>query len=243
MRFLTWANDPSDPRCELLFASARHFGIEVEPIGVGKEYRGGVSKIEWLADALKGSDDLEPYTVCVDAFDCLFLRDPYHGMYEMFDFFDTSTVYAGERWYRNRPPLLKDGFIRRCSTEWYEDDENGPYPNCTMYPYPNAGCVMGWEDSLAALYSSLDNESRGSLETREQWFVANACKGFSTIEIDYECRLFYCCGGEWRRFAGEVVDGRFRNKRTDTYPYILHAPMPRRSLPIRERIAKELGII
>lgn len=242
MRFLTWCNK-IDERSELLFKSAKHFGIEVEPIGLGKEYRGGVSKIEWLAEALKGSDDLEPYTICVDAFDCIFLRSS-DEMYEAFDFFDSPVVYAGERKYCNRPPLLRDDFVEQCSTEWYEPDDDGKeYPVCRRYPFPNAGCVMGWEDHLAKLYLIMDEESRGSMETREQWFVANHCKRGAITEIDYECRLFYCCGGEWRRFAGEVVDGRFRNKRTGTYPYILHAPQWRRSQGIRERVAKELGII
>jgi hypothetical protein len=224
MRFLTWANDPSDPRCELLFASANHFGIEVEPIGVGKEYRGGVSKIEWLAEEIESWSPYAYDVICMDAFDSLFVRNPCDIVTDR-----ATIVYAGERWFRNRPPLM----------QWHFDvSEN------RLYRYPNAGLVSGPSTFLENLYSDMRIASQGSLETREQWFVSLAFVNYQrSISIDHDCRLFYCCGGEWRRFAGEVVDGRFRNKRTGTYPYILHAPIPRRSLPIRERVAKELGII
>src|SRR5688572_21759650 len=101
MRFLTWANDPSDPRCDLLFASAKHFGIEVEPIGVGKEYRGGVSKIEWLHYwlAQQESDDV---ICCTDAYDCLYLKATkgIDDTWEDFAIRDNYVIYAGERWYR-----------------------------------------------------------------------------------------------------------------------------------------------
>jgi hypothetical protein len=100
-----------------------------------------------------------------------------------------------------------------------------------------AGYIRAMCELMAMAAKSHDKEN-------EQWFLTDyiaACPGI--VWIDYTCKLFYCCGGEWRRFAGEVVDGRFRNKRTGTHPYILHAPIPRRSLPIRERVARELGII
>lgn len=229
MRFLTWANDPSDPRCELLFKSAKHFGIELEPIGVGKEYRGGVSKIEWLAEALKDLKDIEQ-VCCTDSFDCLYVNGPAYNIsqaYEDYAIRDNFVVYAGERWYRNRPAEYQS---------WYDERES------SLYRYPNCGCVAGTVEELKSL---LDHSSKNIGDSKfEQWYLTQSIAQIGDgIEIDYTCHLFYCCGGEWRRFQGEVVDGRFRNKRTGTYPYILHAPIPRRSLPIRERVARELGII
>lgn len=111
MRFLTWCNK-IDERSELLFKSAKHFGIELEPIGLGKEYRGGASKIEWLLDCLK-SEKFHPAEdiVAVDAFDSLFVRNP--GENELH--WELSEcrfpiLYSGERNYSKRPPELQGYF-------------------------------------------------------------------------------------------------------------------------------------
>lgn len=231
MRFLTWANDPDDPRCELLFKSAKHFGIEVEPIGVGKEYRGGVSKIEWLCDAMGRMPHGEEI-VCTDAHDVLYVGEPVEDFNGDFDGEYEVVVFAGQRWYRHQDEQ------RKALYDEVELDTN------SIYRYPDAGIVSGSARSLTSFYDRLKTDvAQNPGIPWEQWFVSRQAIVTSTCVIDYDCELFYCCGGEWRRFAGEVVDGRFRNKRTGTYPYILHAPIPRRSLPIRERVARELGII
>lgn len=223
MRFLTWANDPSDPRCELLFKSAKHFGIEVEPIGVGKEYRGGVSKIEWMHEFLKTVNDSD-VLCCTDSYDCLYVRNPASQERYLLD----SLVYAGERWNKHKDPK---------SLHWYTKD------SLTIYCYPNGGAFIGCAKWVRLLFHLMWRAMTFRPDMIWEQFWLSRYARYARVLVDQCNTFFYCCGGEWRRFQGEVVDGRFRNKRTGTYPYILHAPIPRRSLPIRERVARELGII
>lgn len=233
MRFLTWCNK-IDERSELLFASARHFGIDVEPIGLGKEYRGGVSKIEWLHTFLQSLHPDE-IVVCTDAFDCIWLRDA-DGMEDVFEDFairDGLVVYAAEKWYRKRPADYHSVF-----DNWTTVDEVD-----TIYRYPNCGCVMGVafeiEELLDDALAMIDDE-----QLSEQWYMTKAIADYKLSDIDKCCDLFWCCAGQWKMVPklARIENGRLTNLKTGGQPYVLHAPIPNRSRALLRDIAGKLGV-
>lgn len=232
MRFLTWCNK-IDERSELLFASAKHFGIDVEPIGLGKEYRGGVSKIEWLYKWIM-ENKTDDTLVCVDAFDCIWLR-PADGMQDTLDGLAAEVIYAGEKWYRKRPPSLQG----------YFDLVHGRFSS-SIYRYPNCGCVCGNQGDIGWLLEGAIQNMATGVEKTEQWYLTEeiAIEHCYDVQIDYDCDFFWCCAGQWRQVPklAHIENGRLTNLKTGGQPYVLHAPIPNRSRALLRDIAGKLGV-
>lgn len=227
MRVLTWCNQ-IDERSELLFASARHFNIDVEPIGLGKEYRGGVSKIEWLRDWLQEncSGRFDDTIICVtDAFDCVWLRSPSDMVQSWIGADVQPIVYAGEKWYRKRPPDFQEHF-----------DERGD----SIYRYPNCGCVFSPTSTLSMLLDTVVVDANST----EQWHMTKAIAESDFTSIDERCDLFWCCAGQWRQVPklARIENGRLTNIKTGGQPYVLHSPIPNRSQELLRDIARKVGV-
>lgn len=229
MRFLTWCNK-IDERSELLFASARHFGIDVEPIGLGKEYRGGVSKIEWLWEWLQGKK-FNTFVVCTDAFDCVYLDKPV-AVDSWLKGRGCGVAYAGEKWYRKRPSGYQELF-----------DDLGQ----SLYKYPNCGCVMGYASDIRKLLEvALGFVEIDKCNLSEQWHMTKAIgrANSNDVVIDYNCNLFWCCAGQWRAAhkLAHIENGRLTNLKTGGQPFVLHSPIPNRSRAFLTETARRLGV-
>jgi hypothetical protein len=229
MRFMTWCNK-IDERSELLFASARNFGIEVEPIGIGKEYRGGVSKIEWLYEWLcfqpLAHDEI---LVCTDAHDCIYLRDP-----RPVPIRTKSITYAGEKWFRKRDPCLQPHF----------DELAKRHGGDSIYRYPNGGSFVGKVHDVRLLFEDMNCRAmKNDFHRNEQWFLSSAC-AVQMVDIDYNCDLFWCCAGQWKkaRNLARIENGRLTNLTTGGQPFVLHSPIPNRSRAFLTETARKLGV-
>lgn len=242
MRFLTWCNDPNDEKCQLFFKSAEYFGIEVSPIGVGQEYKNGITKINWLWQALQKIDQSE-IVVCSDSFDCLYTRSADY-MESMFWSLCDPIIYSAERWGRRTDPRLK-GYFEILQERQIQRWEEGIRIRDSIYRYLNAGCVVGICRLLRDFLCLSLRETESKVFEQDVISTRIAMSSESKAALDYQCELFWCCGGEWNKVPrlGRVENGMLKNRRTGTFPFIFHAPIPNRSKNLREDIAKKLGII
>jgi hypothetical protein len=230
MRFFTWRNVlPKAP--DLLMLSAARQGICIENAGWGQPFLRATSKIDWL---LKSLNDVprDELVLCTDSFDVIYSGDE-RAIVTAFLSLNTDIVFAAERWYSHQESSLKRVF----------DAQPAPF----LYRYLNSGTIMGYSGALCDMLNTLMlYRSVFPRQGNDQWFFGKYfCGHHKTSRLDYDCRLFWCTAGEWAdvKALTDIENGRIRNRRTASFPCVIHVPWPNRYRYVLVGLARKLALI
>lgn len=223
MKFYTWCNVKDHPKVEVLRRSASYYGIKVEVLGEGIVWKRNYQKIQMLYNEIRDLDENE-VILCTDAFDVLYLEgeksilDKFINLVgEPEQFGRNKVIFSGEKLYSHHYPKYRK----------YWDSLDSPYG----YRYLNSGTFIGYQKDVVRMLEWIIENSQNYKESSDQkLFAKYEVKNPGSILLDGRCKLFWCSGGEQKRFRELYqIDGNLGNrflrcKVTGTYPSLIHIP-------------------
>lgn len=238
MKFYTWCNDKNSEELQRLLLSAKMNGIDVEPIGEGRDIHEGEYEFHfknlWLYEKVCELSDDE-IVMCTDAFDVIYFAGETE-IQEKFLSIKSPIVYSAERYFGHN--------FKRNRVRFNERSKNNPFK------YLNAGVMMGY---VWAIKSMLDDITKYSCKARRREIkgrmMDQTLSGIYLLEnpkmatLDYKCDIFWTTVGfEYPRRSpnshehplletkclndelDKIYDDRIFNKFTNSHPCILHGP-------------------
>ncbi|SMD37741.1 hypothetical protein SAMN04488029_3438 [Reichenbachiella faecimaris] len=206
MKIVTVATHHNDD-LERLLISARKFNIEVELIGIGREYIDHYIKTDWLLEYLEGLDDNE-IVLYTDGYDSVLLNDTSY-IEEEFLKFNHPMVFGTEQNFNCMSSFFgKIGYFLKYP--------KGKKP----YRYINAGGWIGRAGYAREILSKVVGGDDQSL------LLKYITKNKTAIGHDIEQRIFSCMAGRTGMEDRDYVlddNGRIKNTNTGSNPAILHA--------------------
>lgn len=232
IRYVTFASDPEACGLLRLVDSARHFGLDVEILGERATPWANGHKLRLLRDFAAAQ---EPGTLvfAVDGYDVMFAAGDLDAKAHTLAQPGTVFVSADQTFYFRGPDEACYGFH---------------YPHAGPYRFLNSGALVGAASDLVDLLSfALDTARRwdgasdqtllhriyveqrslaqsGNMSDCSQFDDAAALRALPTVVLDNAQLLFGNTGGRGYLRDFGVVDGRLHNRRTDTFPAVLHCP-------------------
>ncbi len=199
------------PELERLLASGRRYGLEIEPLGLGAEWRGGDmaagagggQKVNLLRTALARLPPERP-VLFVDGYDTLI------------------TAHAADilaAWRRTGPGPLFAAEVH-CWPDRARADE---YPAAdTPYRFLNSGAFIGAAGDLARIVEDAIDDGADDQRYYTERFLA----GGHGMRLDTGCQLFQCLNGALDDVQPDEGRGMLYNRRTESWPAVIHANGP-----------------
>jgi len=217
-QIFTVASDDT-PDLQLLLETATRYGGDITVLGLGKPWKGGDmkagpgggQKVQLLKAALKRiKDDDQPVLFC-DGYDVIFTRHVADIMEEWRASFDEQLVFAAE------------------VTCWPDAKLADAYPNPDLenpYRFLNSGLFLGKAGDVKALL-------RPPIKVQDDdhlYFTKQFLSQKIPILLDRECRIFQCLNHAGADLFVDDGRGILHNHRHDSWPGVIHANGPSKSL-------------
>jgi len=215
-------------KMEYLLSSGRTLDINIEVIGVGKEWKGFFSKLEWITDYCNTTPDVENRIIIMtDAYDTFYLQEM-SIIVNKFKQMGYRILYSSEKKYEHQ--LGGD-------LDFYDS------MGISNYKYLNTGAFIGYANDLKRFFNGVMDmvKTEGwdtSLKAVDQTAVSHyiAVDGSSyDIGLDYNCEIFYTSSKDQDDIDNYVefhpgVEMPIRKNRklfvkeTESYPCVVHVP-------------------
>ena len=197
-----------------LLDSGRRYGLDIEPLGLGRPWRGGDldnrpgggQKINLLRPALEKLPPERP-VLFVDGYDTLVTR---HAG----DILGAWRETAGEA-----PLFAAEVFC------WPDAACAGRYPAApegNPYRFLNSGAFVGKAGDLLRIMEKEiadDDDDQG-------YYTARFLSGEHDMALDYGCRVFQCLNGALEHVQADEGRGLLFNHRLESWPAVVHANGP-----------------
>jgi hypothetical protein len=197
LKVVTYTNQPEHPGLAKLKASMDLHKIDYHIIVA--EWKGYGTKIIELYNYLK---TLEGYThfLFTDAHDTYFL----HGNIQMIE----GILISGEKNCWPDPHL---------STEISTIAPSPQFRAASRWIYPNSGGITG---NIHYFLDLFDENKPSHADDDQRWWTSRFLNE-PIIDIDYHCEIFQSIAFE-SPDEFEIINGRFKNIITNTYPALIH---------------------
>lgn len=200
------------PELRRLLDSARRYGVKMQTLGLGAEWRGGDvdnhpgggQKINLLRPALKNLPAETP-VLFVDGYDTILTR------------------HAGdilELWREAAPggaPLFAAEVF--CWPDKSRAEEYPPAPDGGVFRFLNSGAFIGKAGDLLRIIET----EIADAEDDQGYYTARFLAGKHGIALDYSCKLFQCLNGALEHVQADGGRGMLCNTLTKTWPGVIHA--------------------
>ena len=199
------------PELSRLLESGSRYGLEIEPLGLGRVWRGGDmaggtgggQKINLLRPALQALPPEQP-VLFMDGYDTLIsghATDILNAWRQVCD----GPLFAAEV---------------HC---WPDQDRADAYPPTeTPYRFLNSGAFIGKAGDLSRiLEESIDDRADD-----QRYYTERFLSGSYGITLDSECRVFQCLNGALDDVQADEGRGMLFNRRTESWPAVIHANGP-----------------
>ena len=199
------------PELERLLASGRRYGIEIEPLGLGQPWRGGDmaagtgggQKINLLRPALAALPPDRP-VLFVDGYDTIVTRHA-EDLLAAWKRLGGGAVFAAEAY---------------C---WPDTDRAEHYPEVdTPYRFLNSGVFLGQAGELLRILEGRVADS----DDDQRYYTGQFLSGRHAMRLDYGCELFQCLNGALGDVQADPGRGMLFNRRTESWPAVIHANGP-----------------
>ena len=202
------------PELERLLDSGRRYGLPIEPLGLGRPWRGGAvadspgggQKINLLRSALAKLPPERP-VLFVDGYDALVTR---HAR----DILDAWRETAGET-----SLFAAEVFC------WPDAGSAGRYPAApdgSPYRFLNSGAFIGRAGDLLRIVErevADDDDDQG-------YYTERFLSGEHAMALDHGCRVFQCLNGALAHVRADEGRGLLFNHRLESWPAVVHANGP-----------------
>ena len=216
MKFVTIASSDQKPELRYLLDSCRHFGIEMNLVGLGRPYLGNGTKIVYLVQFLRKLHPRE--IVCfTDAYDSFFVK-PVHDLEARFTKFHSPWVLTAEDNFYFRLTSPKMVLLNRW-VRWNYPASRSTYP---PYRFLNSGGFIGYAGHILKLLESfgIDKTWYSDQPAMHRHFVKNP----GDMALDYNHDLFTIYGKHADETTFTVKEDQLTNNNTGSNPYIFHFP-------------------
>ena len=202
------------PELRRLLDSGRRYGLGIEPLGLGSPWRGGdvaskpggAQKINLLRPALEKLPPEQP-VLFVDGYDVVVTR-------HVRDILDAWRVAAGEA-----PLFAAEVFC------WPDAACAGRYPEAadgSPYRFLNSGAFIGRAEDLLRIVAEPVEDG----DDDQGYYTERFLSGEHGMALDYGCRLFQCLNGALEHVQADEGRGLLYNRRTESWPAVVHANGP-----------------
>ena len=202
------------PELQRLLNSGLRYGLQIEPLGLGTAWRGGDmfngpgggQKINLLRPALQQLPPEQP-TLFVDGYDTIICGH-------------AADIVAAWNRTCNGPLFAAEVYC------WPDKHRIDDYPQIdTPYRFLNSGAFIGKAgDLLGIVEDSIDDHADDQLYYTERFL-----SGKYNIALDSNCQLFQCLNGALDDVQSDEGRGMLFNRRTETWPAVIHANGPSKS--------------
>lgn len=201
--------------------SAKHFGLAVTTLGLGKPWLGGNMKsvgggykINLLREALKPyRDDADRLVLFTDSYDVLFLA-PWERIVEKFGTFDASVVFGAEAY---------------C---WPDESLKSSYPPLEGrgMRFLNSGLFMGYADKLYKLLKTPSKDTDDDQLYYTKAYLDKDLRKELNIKIDHMASLFQNLNGVEEQIVLSLEptekEATLKNSEYTSKPAIVHGNGP-----------------
>ncbi|MBT3311607.1 MAG: hypothetical protein HN379_06405 [Desulfobacteraceae bacterium] len=250
MKFYVWANS-EDKRTTPIRDTAGQHNLELEFICNNVKFdQGCLFKFPSLYEKLCDLDDNE-IVCCTDGFDVVY-QDNLESIKNTFLSFNCDVVFSAEKLYSHQLEKNKEYFesLTKSSYKYLNagsvigyakslKEIYGPKSpkmsrvQSVVYKLLSIGKKIIKNKSLRKFLKRFKPIKAYTEEVRRSSndqavvadFIANH-EGGINIQLDYECKLFWCVAGEWIDLENhyEIVNNKIVNKNTNTVPACIHIP-------------------
>ena len=206
----------TEERAELrrLLDSGRRYGVEIEPLGLGRPWRGGDvanepgggQKINLLRPMLQQVPPEQPI-LFVDGYDTIITRHAGDILSVWREVAGEAALFAAEVF---------------C---WPDPARAGRYPAApdgSPYRFLNSGAFIGRAGDLLRIVGAEvadDDDDQG-------YYTERFLSGEYAMVLDYGCRLFQCLNGALEHLRVDEGRGMLFNQRLESWPAVVHANGP-----------------
>ena len=199
------------PELERLLEAGRRYGLEIEPLGLAADWRGGDmaagagggQKINLLRPALERLEAKRP-VLFVDGYDAMISGH-------------ASDILAAWRAAGDGPLFAAEVYC------WPDEGRADAYPPAdTPYRFLNSGAFIGAAaDLMRIVADGIDDR-----EDDQRYYTERFLSGDHGIRLDTGCRLFQCLNGALDDVEPDEGRGQLFNRRTESWPAVIHANGP-----------------
>ena len=195
--------------------SVKTFNYDYTILGMGEKWLGWLQRTEGYLNFVRKQEPNQIVVLC-DAYDLLFVKPP-NQLYDKFIATGKNIIVSAEPnccTGQMDIPDNKKMFTKVCTKR---------SPSNNTFIYPCAGCVIGYAGALAILYEQIlnnpfDTDDQSSLD--DIWI-----KNPDILSLDYNSEII---GTVYEPDMGSIwvltKDNIIHNKKTGSYPCILHFP-------------------
>jgi len=224
-------------KMEYLLSSSRTLDINLEVIGVGKEWKGFFSKLEWITDYCNSTSDAENRIIIMtDAYDTFYLQ-AISTIVNKFKQMGYRILYSSEKQYEHQ--LGGD-------LAFYDS------MGISNYKYLNTGGFIGYANDLKRFFNGAmsmvktegwDTSLKAVDQTAVSHYIAVDGSGYA-LGLDYNCEVFYTSSKDQDDIDNYV---EFHNhklfvKETESYPCVVHVPWKGRYKKVLEYLFNKWNI-
>ena len=203
------------PELRRLLHSGRRYGLEIEPLGLGANWRGGDvanskgggQKINLLRPALQKLPEKQP-VLFVDGYDTIITRhagDILRAWREIAA--DEAPLFAAEVF---------------CWPDKSRADSYPAAPDGNPYRFLNSGAFIGRAGDLLNIL----NGKIADADDDQGYYTEKFLSGKHRIALDHHCKLFQCLNGALQHAQVDEGRGMFFNRHTESWPAVIHANGP-----------------
>ena len=201
------------PELLRLLNSGHRYGLSIEVLGLGETWQGGEmaagpgggQKINLLRPALQKLPADHP-VLFMDGYDTILSGHV------------TDILSAWQRVCADGRPLFAAEVY--C---WPDADCAARYPEAeTPYRFINSGAFIGSAGSLLQIIEETIENHEDDQRYYTEYFLSDP----SRLQLDTGCILFQCLNGALEDVQADEGRGQLYNKRTETWPAVIHANGP-----------------
>ena len=195
-----------------LLDSGSRYGVNIKLLGLGDEWRGGDltnsegggQKINLLRAALSELPPRQP-VMFVDGYDTILTRH-------------AADIIA--RW----RSVCEDGNpLFAAEVSCWPDNNQDRYPEaCTPYRFLNSGAFIGAAEDLRRMLIDAIADRADDQRYYTERYLSNRYN----IQLDTQCQVFQCLNGSLEDVVVDAGRGCVYNKRTQSWPCVIHANGP-----------------
>lgn len=204
------------PELERLLASGERYGLPIEILGLGRPWAGGEmangpgggQKVNLLRPALQALPPERP-VLFIDGYDTLVTRSAR-------DILDAWQALCAD----HAPLFAAEVYC------WPDGDRSADYPAAdTSYRFLNSGAFLGRACDLLRV----TEDSIADHEDDQRYYTERFLSGEYGIALDTGCQVFQCLNGALDDVQPDTGRGMLYNRRTDSWPGVVHANGPSKS--------------
>ncbi|MCY4503896.1 MAG: glycosyltransferase family 25 protein [Alphaproteobacteria bacterium] len=210
---LTVATDER-PELRRLLDSARRYGFAIEPLGLGIPWRGGDiaagpgggQKVNLLRPALETLPPDRP-VLFVDGYDTIVTRHARDILGAWRESAEGAPLFAAEVF---------------CWPDAANASRYPEAPDGSPYRFLNSGAFIGRAGDLLRIVEEPIDDG----DDDQRYYTERFLSGAHGIALDHGCRVFQCLNGALDHVSADEGRGMICNRRTESWPAIVHANGP-----------------